>query len=128
MVVLEENDGFAGGGESEFAVVGRVDIGESELGPWHTIGRIEHAEAEASFEEALDGAIDVFGGDEAILEGVAEGFVLRAATEVGAGFERERGGLIEREDEAVALVEVVDGPAVRDNIAAETPLIAEKIE
>ena len=116
------------GVESELAIGWGVDIGESELGPRHTIGRIEHAEAEARFEKALDGAIDVFGGDETILEGMVEDFELRTATEVSASFERERGGLIEREDEVVALIEVVDSPAVGDNVTSEAPLIAEKIE
>lgn len=96
--------------------------------PWHTIGRIEHAKAEAGFEETADRAVNVVGSDEAIIGGAIEGFELWAAGEVGASSERERCGLIERDDKAVALVEIVDGPAIGDHVAAETPLIAKEIE
>ena len=125
--IFEKDDGFAGGLESEFAIGGGVDIGESEFGPGNVGGRIEHAEAEAGFEEATNGAIDVGGSDEAIFESAIENFILRAAGKVGAGFERERGGLIERHDEVVALVKIVDGPAIGDDVAFETPIAAEKI-
>ena len=127
-LVFEKNDGFAGGFESEFAVGRSVDVGEGEMRPWHTIGRIEHAKAEAGFEETADRTVDIVGKDEAIIGGAIEGFELWAAGEVGAGSERERCGLIERDDETVALVKIVDGPAIGDHVAAETPLITEEIE
>ena len=72
--------------ESEFAIRGGVHIGECEFGPRNTGGRIEHAETEARFEEAADGAIDVLRRDETIFDGVVERFELRAAGEIGAGF------------------------------------------
>jgi len=126
-IVFEQDDGFASGIESEFAIRGSVHIGESDFGPRNACGRIENAEAEARFKETADGAIDVCRGDQAIFEGAVQDFILRAAGEIGASFEGESGSLIERHDEAVALVEVVDGPAVGDNVAAEAPLIAKKI-
>jgi hypothetical protein len=115
------------GVEGKLAVGRRVDIGEGKLGPWDVRRRIEHAEAETRLEEAPDGAVDVVAGDEAILESDVENSVLRAAGEVGAGFEGESGGLLEGHDEAVALIEVIDGPAVGDDVAFEAPLVAEKI-
>jgi len=127
-LVFEKDDGFARGVESELAVGRSVDVGKREMRPWHTIGRIEHAKAEAGFEETADGAVDIVGRDEAIVGGAIEGFELWAAGEVGASSERERGGLIERDDEAVALVEIVDGPTIGDHVAAETPLVAKEIE
>ena len=126
--IFEKDDGLASGFESEFAIGWGIDIGESEFGPWNAGGRIEHAEAEPGFEETADGAVDVLWRDETILESVVEGFVLRAASEIRAGSEREGGSLGERHDEAVALVKIVDGPAVGDNVAAKAPLIAEKTE
>ena len=52
---------------------------------------------------------------------------MRTAGKVGAGFERERGGLIEGHGEIVALVEILDGPAIGDNVTFETPIAAKKI-
>jgi len=127
-LVFEEDDGFAGGVESELAIGGRVDIGEGELGPGDVCRRIEHAEAEAGFEETLDGGVDVLERDEAIFERIGERAILGAAGEVGAGFEGERGGLIAGEDEAMGLMKIADGPAVGDDVAAETPILAKKIE
>jgi len=127
-LVFEKDDGFARGGESELAVGGSVDVGKGEMRPWHTIGRIEHAKAEAGFEETADGAVDIVGRDEAIVGGAIKGFELWAAGEVGAGSKRERRGLIERDDETMALVEIVDSPAIGDYVAMETPLTAKEIE
>ena len=59
VIVFEKDDGFVRGLQREFAIGGGVDIGEGEFGPGDIHGRIEHAEAEARFEETADGAIDV---------------------------------------------------------------------
>ena len=128
MGVLEENDGFMSGVESEFAVRGRVDIGEGELGPRDIGGRIEHAETEASFEKTFHGAIDIFDGQEAVAHGVVKNIEFRAAGEVGASLHGESGGLVERKDKIVALVEIGNGPAVGNNVTLEAPLIAEEVE
>jgi len=126
-LVLEEDDGFAGGVEREFAIRGGVDVGKGELGPRNVGGRIEHAEAEARFEETADGAIDFGHRDEAVALRVAQDTVFVAAGEVGTGFGGQSGGLVERECEIVSGVEIGDGAAVGDNEALEAPLIAEKI-
>jgi len=65
---------------------------------------------------------------ETILDGVMEGLKFRAAGKIGAGFYSECGGLCERENVIVALVDVADGPAIGDHVTAEAPLIAKKAE
>ena len=51
-----------------------------------------------------------------------------AAGEVGASLDSQSGGLVERENEIVTLIEVADGPAVGDDVTIKTPFVAEKIE
>ena len=62
------------------------------------------------------------------MDGVVERLKFRAAGKIGAGFYGESGGLRQRENVIVALVDIADGPAIGDDVTAEAPLIAEKAE
>ena len=128
VIVFEKDDGFVRGLERELTIFGGVDVGEGEFGPGHVGGRIEHAEAEACFEEAADGAIDVAGCQEAVHKGVVEGAEFGATGEVGARFDGESGSLRKSDNEIVGLVEIADGPTVGNDVAFEAPLVSKQIE
>src|SRR5215813_8275045 len=107
---------------------GRIVFGESELGPGNAIPRIEHAEAEARFEQTLNGKIDFAVGKQAIRSGKGHSAKLRTATQVRSGFYGEGSGLFEGENVTVGLMEVADGPAIGDDITFEAPLFAKCVE
>ena len=60
--------------------------------------------------------------------GLAEGAVGAAALEVAALRDPERRRLFRRRHQLVAHVDVVDGPAVRDHVPVEAPLLAQDVQ
>src|SRR6202035_4768841 len=92
-VVLEKDHGFAGGAEGELGILRRVDVAEGDGGEGDALRRVEHAEAHARGEEALDDGVELRIGEEVVLHGGSEGFVGGAAVEVRAGDDGEGGAM-----------------------------------
>ena len=107
---------------------GSVVIGDGELRPGHGLRRVKHAETEACFKETLYGAIDIGGREKTVRNGEGQGNVFGTATQIRACLDRKGGGLFESENEAVALMNVTDGPAIGNNIACEAPLVAQRVK
>src|SRR5215472_12087495 len=69
--------------------------------------------------------VDIGGREQAIFDRQGQGSILGAAAKISPCFYRECRGLFEGENEAVALMDIMDGPAVRHNITFEAPLFAQ---
>ena len=131
ILVFEEDHGFTRGLEREGAVLGGVIFGEGDAAVGVGGGWIEHAEAKARAEEAMQGGVDFFFGDEVLFDRFdesGEGLALsEAALEVGAGFEGGCGGVGHVGGVVVSCVDVGYGGAITDDIAVEVPCVAEVI-
>src|SRR5437879_1373142 len=98
-----------------------IVVGQREFRPRYALCRVEHAEPESRFEEALHGTIDIVVRKQTIPDREWKNAKFRPAAQIRSCLDGERGGLFESEDETVALVEVADRPAIRDDIAFEAP-------
>ena len=95
----------------------------------HHRRRIEHAETDASREEANECGIDGTFGEIPLLHGFDVGFVIVIVIHFGevdalivhAANQRDRRGLRLRRAVVVAVEDVADGVAVGDHIALEVP-------
>ena len=90
------------------------------------MGRIEQAQPKPRLEEAGDRGVDFRLGDEALLDRAGEAVVIRAATEVAAGFDGARGGLLGRGHDFVVGEDVIDRAAVGDHVPVKAPLPAQQ--
>src|SRR5258708_19330137 len=97
------------------------DDGKRDLCPLHVFRRIEHSEAEARGEKSFERGIDLRLGDEALFYGVDEIRIDAPAIEIGAGLDPARGGRRSRGLDFVSKVNVVDGAAIRHDLAGEAP-------
>ena len=121
-VVLEQHDRFAGHLERQRPVGWLVEHADRDPRPAHRIGRVEHAEAEARQEQARDRAVDGPLADQVLAHCVEQARVLATAVEVGSRADGPRRRLRSRRDDAMSLVDVVDGAAIRYHVAGESPL------
>jgi len=87
------------------------------------IGGIEHPEFETGGEKPAHGGVDLFFGDDAFRHGFLEMGEGGGAFEIAAGFDGEGAGLLRGGDDLMMLVDIVDGAAVRDDIAPEAPFV-----
>src|SRR5258708_33820311 len=92
-----------------------VIVGEAQFGPGHAVRRVEHAETEPRFEQALHGAIEVVVGKEAIPEGKGKRTEFGAAAQVRSRFYGEGSRLFKGKDQTRGLMEGAHGPPIGDN-------------
>src|SRR5258708_611353 len=104
-----------------------VDDGKRDLCPLHVFRRIEHSEAEARGEKSFERGIDLRLGDEALFHGVDEIRIDAPAIEIGAGLDPARGGRRSSGLDFVSKVNVVDGAAIRHDVAGEAPFTAANV-
>ena len=100
-------------------------VGDLRVG--HALGRVEHPEPEAGEHEPAHRQVDVGLPQQAPLERRPELAVHAAAIELAAPRHPQRRRFLRGRHELVARVDVVDGPAVRDDVAVEAPLLAQDV-
>jgi hypothetical protein len=132
-VVLQQHERLA----RRFQVQVAVGRGVVVLGrdPGKRLGLVEQAEADACFQQAQHGAVDVGLGQQALLDrahrggGGRRGAVAEFAHHVRARPDRSRHGALRRVDVAVRAfrVDVGDGAAVGHDVPLEFPRIAQQI-
>ncbi len=93
-----------------------------DVGVGHLFGRVEHPQAEAGGEEALNGAIDRLLRDQSLGYRHHQGRVSAATVEVTAGLHSQGGRFGRCPHDLVVPVDVADGPAIGDDVTIEAPL------
>jgi hypothetical protein len=101
-----------------------VDDGIGYAVIFYAVGGIEHAEFHAGGEESFNGDVDLPFGDHFFGGGFFEVGIGVEAFEVAAGSDGEYGGRVRGGNNLMALVDIVDGAAVRDDIAPEAPFVS----
>ena len=104
-----------------------VEHVDRDLRPAHPLGRVEHAEPEAGQKQPAHRGVDRLLGDQSLSHGGYEVRVDSAALEISSRFRTQsrRGG--SRRCDLMALVDVVDGAAVRHDVAREAPLASQDV-
>src|SRR5690606_9051210 len=89
--------------------------------------RIKHAEAEPRAKYRRQFPVNFLSGDEPLLHGVKQRFILRAAIQPHTCLDSQRGGLSLGSDNLMARVQVGNRPAVAYNVSLKTPLISQNV-
>ena len=126
-VVLEQHDGFLCGAQREAAVRGRVVDLVREPGERRLFRRIKHPQAEPCRKQARHGPIDRRLVDETLLDRFKQRGVCATALQVATHLHRQGRRLSRRLDHPVPAEDIVDGPAVGDDVALETPFLAQDL-
>ena len=128
-VVLQHDDGLAGGLAGELVIGFAADDILAEVGPRKVLGRIEHTELEAAHKGTAEMDVEVGLADQAVLEGVEQGYHADTALKVGTGQDGVNGCMLSIRMGAmlVLVVEIVDGVAVRNDQGLIAPLVAEDV-
>ena len=127
VLVLEQDDGLAGGLLGQLGVGGAAEVVKAEVSPGEHLRRVEHSELEAGAEDAADVHVDLGLGDETLRDGVHQGFVVGTALDVGAGKDSVCRCVGHVGMGVVRTVEVGNCAAVGDHYAVEVPLVAEDV-
>src|SRR5437016_2919727 len=125
--MLQGHDGLARHLAGERAVRRLVEHAERDLRPAHALRRVEYAAPEAGEEQPYDRGVDRLLRDQSLSHGSYEVRVDVTALEVRSRFHSQgrRGG--GRRCGLVAVVDVVDGAAVRHDITREAPFAAQDV-
>ena len=107
---------------------GRLVDAVGDLCVAHALGRVEHPELESGAHQAANGHVDVVLGDQSLREGAFQRLVGAPALEIAASGHAERRRPLGRLDDLVELVDIVDRPAVRDDIAVKSPVAAKDVD
>ena len=104
-----------------------IDDRDRRPGPWHALLGVQDAEPDLGGQKAAERRVDLRLGDEAPAHGGQEVVVRPAAVEVAAVVNREGRGLGCVARHLVMDVDVIEGAAVADDVAAEAPAAAKDV-
>ncbi len=120
----QQDHGFLRRLQSERAVFGRID-GRGRNG---VIGAaVDQTHADARHHQPFQVGVDFALGDQALVDGVGQGLVGRAAVEIGTGLDRDSRGMGAVGRRLMAGDHVVDRIAVRDDKALEPPVLTYQV-
>ncbi len=129
-VVLEQHDRLFGGLEGDLAMGGRGDLAHGDVAVPVRSGRVEQAELGARGEDAFGRCRDQGFGHDAVANGLRQRVESRrpdGTGKVGAGLERQSGGMGDVRRVMVAFSHIDDGAAIGDNETLELPCLAQML-
>ena len=127
VLILQQHDRFARRFKRELAVRGAIVHAVRDLRVFHHGARIEHAQTETGQQQAAERLIDFGLFDQALAHGGENGFVLHAAVEIGPGLDGFSDAGFGSGRELVMQIDIADGAAIGDHVAAEAPLLAQDL-